>query len=104
MDLEIHVLNRKFIKAEQEGKSGFANYVNELIKDVTRKRKEINAYLNKNGVKIFEPEQVDDMFVQYRYYQRINGGFKEGIQKYWKAALKLGLKKRMSKYFIGGGQ
>ncbi|MGG3987292.1 hypothetical protein [Bacillus smithii] len=101
LDLEIHVLNRKFAKAEREGKKGFANYIDGLLKDVTKKRKKVNAYLNKNGVKIFDPENVDNMFVQYRYYQRINGGYKEGIQKYWKAALKLGLKKRMSKYFIG---
>ena len=100
LDLLLHILNKKFIKAENEGNDGFAKYLDKIIKDVSRQRKEVNDYLRQNGVKIFDPEKVDDMFIQYRYYQKVNGGYKEGVQRYWRDAIKFQLKKRLSKYFV----
>lgn len=98
LDLEIHILTNKMKKADNEG---FANYMNNLISDLIKQRKTVNDHLKSNGVKIHEVVEVDDIFVRYPYVQRINGGFKEGYQQYWKAGLKLQLKRRMSKYFGG---
>jgi hypothetical protein len=41
------------------------------------------------------------MFVEYPYSQKVNGGYKEGSQRFWKAAVKYQLKQRMGKYFGG---
>lgn len=42
-----------------------------------------------------------DLEIHIPYVQRINGGFKEGYQQFWKSAIKYKLKQRMSKYFGG---
>lgn len=103
LDLELHVLNNRLFKAEREGKEGFAEYLNKLILDVSLKRKATNECLRSNGVKIHDViEDEDAEFVTYPYHQKINGGFKEGEMRYWRSALKLGLKKRMSEYFKEG--
>lgn len=101
LDLELNVINSKLIQAEKDGKEGFTNHLHKLYSNVSKQRKEINAYLKENGVKIHEVEVLDDMFVRYKYHQRLHGGFKEGDQMYWKAGMKLELKRRMSKYFGG---
>lgn len=102
IDLQIHVLNKKLIKAEQEGNVGFAKHISNVITEVTQQRKQVNDYLRQNNVKVFDAEEVDDMFVEYKFYQKVEGGYKEGNQRYWKAALKYSLKRRMKKYFAGG--
>jgi hypothetical protein len=80
---------------------GFSNYINKLISNVIKQRKEVNDYLTSNGVKIYDVVEIDDMFVKYPYTQKINGGYKEGFQQLWKDGIKFQLKRRMSKYFGG---
>jgi hypothetical protein len=96
LDLEIHVLTAKLNKSDSEG---FSNYINKLITNVIKQRKELNDYLTSNGVKIYDVQEIDDMFVKYPYSQKINGGYKEGYQQFWKDAIRYKLKKRMNKYF-----
>jgi hypothetical protein len=98
LDLEIHVLTAKANKSDNEG---FSNYINKLITNVIKQRKEVNDYLTSNGVKIYDVQEIDDMFIKYPYSQKINGGYKEGYQQFWKAGIKLQLKRRMTKYFGG---
>jgi hypothetical protein len=99
LDLEVHVLTKKLNESDNEG---FSNYINKLISNVIKQRKEVNDYLTSNGVKIFEVVEIDDMFVKYPYSQQINGGYKEGYQQLWKAGIKFKLKQRMANYFTGG--
>lgn len=99
LDLEIHILTGKMEKSENEG---FNNYINKLISNLIKQRKEVNDYLISNGIKIHEVEEIDDMFVRYPYVQSVMGGYKEGYQQFWKSAIKLQLKRRMSKYYFGG--
>ncbi|WP_080845685.1 hypothetical protein [Cytobacillus gottheilii] len=105
IDLEINALNSKLHKAEKEGNKGFAEHLNQIILKVINDRKNINEYLKKQGVKVFEPEHFydregeDPIFVDYRYYQRINGGYKEGVQRYWISGIKYKLKTRLNKHF-----
>lgn len=99
LDLEVHILNKRFIKAEKEGNDGFAKRIERLITQTTQKRRKVNESLKENGIKIFEPI-TDDEFVEYKFYQKTkSGGFAEGSMRYWKAAMKLNLKKRMSSYW-----
>jgi tRNA(Ile)-lysidine synthase TilS/MesJ len=103
LDLEIFAFTKRLHKAQQENNSSLATFFDKLISEVIIKRKETNDYLKQNGIKIFDPVNVDEMFVRYHYSQKVNGGYKEGFQQYWKSALKFKLKKRMSKYFYTGG-
>jgi hypothetical protein len=98
LDLEIYALTNKMNKADNEG---FKNYLDKLISDIIKHRKQVNDYLIKNGVKIHDVVEIDDMFVEYPYHQKTMGGFKEGTMRYWKSAMKLQLKRRMNKYFGG---
>lgn len=99
LDLEINVLNSRLHKAEQEGNEGFAEFLNKLILKVITERRNVNQYLRDNGVTVYEVVEIDEYFVEYPYSQKLNGGYKEGRQRYWRSAIKLNLKKRMSKYF-----
>lgn len=105
IDLVIHSLNTKLYKAEQEGNKEFADSLNDVILTVIRERRNINQHLRDNGIKVYEPEYFFDVkddepiFIDYKYAQKINGGYKEGVNRYWKAALKVELKKRVNKYF-----
>jgi hypothetical protein len=98
LDLEIHYLTSRMNKADNEG---FKQYVDGLISNLIKQRKQTNDYLNENGIKIYDVREIDDMFVEYPYSQKVNGGYKEGTQRFWKDAVKLQLKRRMASYFRG---
>jgi hypothetical protein len=98
IDLEIHVLTKKMNESDNEG---FTKYLDHLIDNLIKERKEVNTFLIKNGVKIYDVREIDDMFIEYPYSQKIDGGYKEGTQRFWKSAVKYHLKQRMSKYFGG---
>jgi hypothetical protein len=98
LDLEIHMLTSRMNKSDNEG---FKQYVDGLISNLIKQRKQTNDYLNENGIKIYDVREIDDMFVEYPYSQKVNGGYKEGSQRFWKAAVKYQLKQRMGKYFGG---
>ena len=99
IDLEIHLLTSRMNKSDNEG---FNQYVDGLITSLIKQRKQTNDYLKENGVKIYEVREIDDLFIEYPYIQKVNGGYKEGTQRFWKDAVKYQLKQRMSSYFRGG--
>lgn len=104
LDMEVHMYNNRILKAEKENKNQYRDYLEQILKAILIKRVEVSKQLRDNGIKIFEAEKwhdgVDDeMFVQHKYYQKVNGGFKEGIFRMWRAGIKLKLKKRMNGYF-----
>jgi hypothetical protein len=98
LDLEIHMLTNRMNKSDNEG---FKQYIDKLMSNIIKQRKQVNDYLIQNGVKIYDVKEIDDMFIEYPYSQKINGGYKEGTQRFWKDAVKLQLKRRMAKYFRG---
>jgi transcriptional accessory protein Tex/SPT6 len=102
LQLELHIVDNKINKAETENNEGFANHLRKIQLNIIKQHKETNDYLRQNGIKIHEVEVLDDMFVRYKYHQKINGGFKEGYNQYWKTAMTFNLNKRMKKYFGGG--
>jgi hypothetical protein len=63
----------------------------------------VNDLLKQNGIKIYDVVEVNPDFVEYPYSQKINGGYKEGTMRFWRAAIKYKLKKRMSKHYYTGG-
>jgi hypothetical protein len=100
LDLEIGVLTKKLNESDNEG---FTKYLDQILSTVIKKRKETNDYLTQNGVKIYEAVVDDDKeFLEYPYSVKVNGGFKQGTMRYWRAAIRFQLKKRMGNYFGGG--
>lgn len=98
IDLEIHMLTGRMNKSDNEG---FKQYVDGLISNLIKQRKQINDCLIQNGIKIYDVREIDELFIEYPYSQKINGGYKEGTQRFWKDAVKLQLKRRMANYFGG---
>ncbi|MEH7116081.1 hypothetical protein V7128_01480 [Neobacillus vireti] len=101
LNLELHIIDGKINKAEADKNEGFANHLRKIHSNIIKRHKEINDHLRQNGIKIHEVEVLDDMFVQYRYHQKVNGGFKEGYNRYWKTAMTFNLNKRMKRHFGG---
>jgi hypothetical protein len=107
IDLEIHIINKKLLEAEEQGKEGFAKHLNQILTKLTQQRRTVNDYLRKNGIKVqeavnyYDVQGEDSIFVDYYYSQKVDGGYKEGTMRYWKSALTLKLKKRMKDYFAG---
>jgi hypothetical protein len=98
LDLEIYALTNKMNKSDNEG---FINYLDGIINGLIKQRKAVNKFLTDNGIKIHDVVEIDDMFIEYPYSQKIMGGYKEGTQRFWRDAVKYKLKQRMSKYFGG---
>jgi hypothetical protein len=99
LDLEIYSLTRRMNKADNEG---FKNHLDNIINDLIKQRRELNTFLIKNGVKIYDVVEDDDKeFVEYPYSVKVDGGYKQGTMRYWRHALRFKLKNRMSKYFGG---
>jgi flagellar biosynthesis GTPase FlhF len=103
LDIEIHMFSSKFEKANKEGNQSLATFFERVVKETTNQRKEVNDFLKQNGIKIYDVVEVNPDFVEYPYSQKINGGYKEGTMRFWRAAIKLKLKRRISKYFYNGG-
>jgi hypothetical protein len=103
LDIEIHLYNSKLEKAEKEGNTTLSLFFEQVVKQVTIQRKEVNDFLKRNGIKIYEVVEVNPDFIEYPYSQKVMGGYKEGTMRFWKFAIKLQLKRRMSKYFYTGG-
>ncbi|WFA07076.1 hypothetical protein [Bacillus sp. HSf4] len=80
-------------KAEDKDKK-LVEYYEDRLKKLFLTRKQLNDYLRKKNTKIQEVVICDDMFVEYPYYIKTKeGGIKEGGTRYWKAALKLHMKR-----------
>ncbi|MCA1027059.1 hypothetical protein LCM23_13235 [Cytobacillus kochii] len=105
IDLEINVLHNRLEKAVKANNEELIPKLNKIIYTVTRERKHINSLLRENNIKVFEPEyfydspDADPIFIDYRYYQKVKGGYKEGSQRFWKDAIKYKLKLRVQRHF-----
>lgn len=95
--LMIEVLEKKIIKADVPGKEGFKNFLESKIKEVRSERVRLGKYFKDNGIKVTDLVEMDDMFVRYEYFvKNPSGGYKEGSQMIWKAALKMKLANRLN--------
>jgi hypothetical protein len=96
LDLEIHILTKKLNKAVQDKDDHLKNYFENRLNAKFKENINVNDQLRKESVKIFDPI-IDDIFIQYDFSVKMkNGGYKEGNFRYWKAALKYKLNKRLN--------
>lgn len=87
--LMVDVLNKKIARAESEGKDSYKNWLEGKLKQVLAEQGEMRKFLKEHRIKVTEIEEVDDLFVMYKIFVHSeNGGYKEGHQKIWRAALK----------------
>lgn len=102
LDLTVHYLNGKL---EKETDTKKLEYLNKIAYKVLQDRRNNSVFLKDNGIKVYEPVPDDDgLFIAYNYSQSIHGGFKEGQSRYWRAALKNHLKKKLEDYYRGNGE
>ncbi|MGG1488788.1 hypothetical protein ACTXHK_02550 [Bacillus licheniformis] len=96
IDLCIHAMETRISKAESIENKKIIGYYENKLKKLLSMRKHINSYLKNENTKIQEVVICDDMFVEYPYYIKTEeGGIKEGNSRYWKAALKLHMKRML---------
>lgn len=96
IDLCIYAMETRVNKAELIKNKKLIGYYESKLKKLLSMRKRINSYLKNENTKIQEVVICDDMFVEYPYYIRTEeGGIKEGTSRYWKAALKLHMKRML---------
>jgi hypothetical protein len=93
LDLEFQILNNKLQKAIKENNKNKIIFFESEIKLKNSEIKKVNDELRKHNVKIQKPIS-DDMFVQYNFSIKTNGGYKQDYFRYWKDAMKLKLKRR----------
>ncbi|MDA7027888.1 hypothetical protein PJ311_15030 [Bacillus sp. CLL-7-23] len=98
-DLCIHALETRIDKNDSSQNMKLANDYKEKLKKLFLLRKQLSDYLRKEHVKIQEVVVCDDMFVEYPYYiKTAEGGIKQGTSRYWKAALKLHMKRKLEEF------
>ena len=96
IDLEIHILNTRLNKLNQMKDQDRIIYFEKKLDEKFKDRKRVSDQLRKENVKIYSPIS-DDMFVQYDFSIKMkNGGYKQGNFRYWKAAIKYKLNKRLN--------
>ncbi|MFS0657516.1 hypothetical protein AB1L07_02660 [Niallia alba] len=101
IDLAINYLENRIVKSQKEKKIGYAKHLEYIRKEVVSERININKYLRDNGVKIYDPiPDEDKIFVQYDYSVKVKGGYKEGYNRYWRAALKNHIRTKLEPYFV----
>jgi hypothetical protein len=98
LDLEIHLLTKKKEGIQKSNQHKMLLPLEKMINQKMKELKEANNNLRKQNVKIHEPIS-DGMFVQYNFYVKENGGYKEGQFRYWKSAIKYKLKQRLNPLF-----
>ncbi|PKR83546.1 hypothetical protein [Heyndrickxia camelliae] len=101
LDVEISVIQNKILKAENENKEGFKQYLEKILKSLLNQRIELVQFHKKNGVKISEPKRVSDMFIEYYYSVKYSGGYRDGYKRYWDKGIQFRLKQKMKGYFMG---
>ena len=96
-DLCIHALETKIEKAARLQQKELVDRYENHLKTLLSERKELNAYLGQQATKIHKVVIIDDIFVEYPYHVSTKeGGIKEGTMRYWKAALKNHMRKKLN--------
>lgn len=79
-----------------EGKSKKGLNLDSFISKVLEELAVIKSYLRNNKIKI-HPVKVDPdgLFVQYDFSCKVDGGYKQGNFRFWRAAIQMVLKKKL---------
>lgn len=95
--LMVDVLNKKIEKADSEGKDGYKKWLEGKLKIVLADQAEMRQFLKEHEIRVTELEEIDDFMVQYKIFVKgKDGGYKEGHQPIWRAALRYKLKNMLN--------
>jgi hypothetical protein len=95
LDLEVHILSKRLNQSTNDKNEQLIIYFEKRLVEKFKELKKVNDLLRKENVKISKPVS-DDIFVQYDFSVKTNGGYKEGNFRYWKDAIKYKLNKRLN--------
>lgn len=95
LDLEIHVINRKLVDAERTGSSSLS-ILTALYQARHKLLAELNQYLRKEQVKVESPVRRNDIFIDYHFSVKVDGGYKRGTLSYWDIVLKQRTQQRIN--------
>lgn len=98
LDLEIFLLTKKIEKAKHKNELESLSHFEQIFNEKFKELKAANDLLRKQNVNVYKPVE-DGEFVQYNFYVKENGGYKEGYFRYWKSAIKYKLKQRLDPFF-----
>lgn len=69
--------------------------VETVLDQVMKEHIKVKTYMRKNGIKVHEGEIVNEEFVEFGYTVKVLGGYKEGNNRYWRAAIRRHMNKRL---------
>ena len=79
-----------------EGKAAKGMDLDEPIKKVLGELRLVKDYLRKNQIKVDASKvDPDNLFVQYNFHCKVEGGYREGFTRYWRSALTMTLNNKM---------
>lgn len=71
--------------------------VETVIKTVSPVHIKVKSFLRKNQIRVDDVKvDSDSEFVTYPFYIKVDGGYKEGYQRFWRAAMVMQLNKRFN--------
>ena len=80
-----------------EKKQSKGEPVEKVIDLVILELGKVKKYMRKHGIKVHEGEIVNEEFVEFPYTVKVEGGYKEGSNRYWRAAIRMQMNKRLAK-------
>ena len=80
-----------------EKKQSKGEPVEKVIDLVISELGKVKKYMRKHGIKVHEGEFVNEEFVEFPYTVKVEGGYKEGSNRYWRAAIRMQMNKRLAK-------
>ena len=80
-----------------ENKQRKGENVEKAIDHVINELSKVKSYMRKHGIKVHEGEIVNVEFLEFPYTVKVEGGYKEGKNRYWRAAIKMQMNKRLTK-------
>lgn len=80
-----------------ENKQRKGENVDKVIDHLIKVLSKVKSYMRKHGIKVHEGEIVNVDFIEFPYTVKVEGGYKEGKNRYWRAAIKMQMNKRLVK-------
>ena len=81
LDLEVHILTKRLNQSTIDKNEKLIIYFEKRLDEKFKELKKVNDQLRKENVKISKPVS-DDIFVQYDFSVKTNGGYREGNLRY----------------------
>ena len=79
-----------------ENKQRKGENVDQVHEVVMKEHIKVKGYMRMNGITVHEGESVNEEFLEFPYTVKVKGGYKEGNNRYWRAAIRMQMNKRLA--------